>query len=86
MIFMHTFVVSPLKRRNSGILSMDFSQQVGAEISLITRSLIINLFLPFYRLSVRGLERPASGQQGSGETKNSQSRGKERWICGEVGR
>jgi hypothetical protein len=40
--FTHTFVVSPLKRCSSGILGMDFLQRVGAEISLTSRSLIID--------------------------------------------
>jgi hypothetical protein len=35
MIFVHTFVVSPLKRCSSGILGIDLLQQVGAEISVI---------------------------------------------------
>jgi hypothetical protein len=33
MCFVHTFVVTPLKRCSSGILGMDFLQCVGAEIS-----------------------------------------------------
>jgi len=41
MEFVHTFVVSPLKRCSSGILGMDFLQRVGAEISLTSRSLCI---------------------------------------------
>ena len=41
MTFTHTFVVSPLKRRSSGILGMDFLQRVGAEISLTAHSLFI---------------------------------------------
>jgi len=39
--FVHTFIVSPLEIRSSGILGMDFLQRVGAEISLTARSLII---------------------------------------------
>ena len=34
--FVHTFVVSPIKRCSPGILGMDFLQRVGAEISLTT--------------------------------------------------
>ena len=41
MNFVHTFVVSPLKRCSSGILGMDFLQRVGAGISLTTQSLRI---------------------------------------------
>jgi hypothetical protein len=41
MTFTHTFVVSPLRRRSSGILGMDFLQRVGAEISLTAHSLFI---------------------------------------------
>jgi hypothetical protein len=44
VIFTHTFVVSPLKRCSSGILGMDFLQRVGAEISLTSRSLIIDSY------------------------------------------
>ena len=39
--FVHTFVVSPLKRCSSGILGMDFLQRVGAGISLTSQSLRI---------------------------------------------
>ena len=39
LTFIHTFVVSPLKRCSPGILGMDFLQRVGAEISLTTQSL-----------------------------------------------
>jgi hypothetical protein len=39
--FVHTFVVSPLEIRSSGILGMDFLQRVGAELSLTARSLIM---------------------------------------------
>ena len=41
LTFIHTFVVSPLKRCSPGILGMDFLQRVGAEISLTTQSLNI---------------------------------------------
>jgi len=41
MTFVHTFIVSPMNRCSSGILGMDFLQQVGAEISLTTQSLNI---------------------------------------------
>jgi hypothetical protein len=41
MTFIHTFVVSPLETCSSGILGLDFLQQVGAEISLTARSLTI---------------------------------------------
>jgi hypothetical protein len=41
MTFKHTFIVSPLKRCSSGILGMDFLQQVGAEISLNAQALYI---------------------------------------------
>jgi len=41
MNFVHTFVVSPLKRCSSDILGMDFLQRVGAGISLTTQSLRI---------------------------------------------
>ena len=34
LTFRHTFIVSPLEHCSSGILGMDFLQQVGAEISL----------------------------------------------------
>jgi hypothetical protein len=44
MIFTHTFVVSPLKRCSSGILGMDFLQQVGAEVSLTSGLLIIDRY------------------------------------------
>jgi len=42
--FIHTFIVSPLNRCSSGILGMDFLQQVGAEISLTTQSLNIGRY------------------------------------------
>jgi hypothetical protein len=42
MVLTHTFIVSPLKRCSSGILGMDFLQSVGAEISLTSRSLIMD--------------------------------------------
>jgi hypothetical protein len=44
MILRHTFIVSPLKRCSSGILGMDFLQSVGAEISLASRSLVIDRY------------------------------------------
>ena len=53
MAFVHTFVVSPLKRCSSGILGMDFLQQVGAEISLTTQLLKIG----HYSFPLRGRER-----------------------------
>ena len=37
--FVYTFVVSPINRCSSGILSMDFLQREGAEISLTSQSL-----------------------------------------------
>jgi hypothetical protein len=42
MTFTHTFVVSPLRCCSSGILGMDFLQQVGAEISLTAQLLYID--------------------------------------------
>jgi hypothetical protein len=42
MTFTHTFAVSPLIRCSSGIIGMDFLQQVGAEISLTAQSLYID--------------------------------------------
>jgi len=44
MKFVHTFVVSPLKRCSSGILGMDFLQRVGAEISLTAQLLCIGRY------------------------------------------
>jgi len=44
LTFKHTFIVSPLKHCSSGILGMDFLQQVGAEISLTTQSLNIGRY------------------------------------------
>jgi hypothetical protein len=44
MTFRHTFAVSPLKRCTSGILGMDSLQQMGADISLTSRSLIIDRY------------------------------------------
>jgi len=44
LTFVHTFVVSPLKRCSSAILGMDFLQRVGAEISLTTQSLNIGRY------------------------------------------
>jgi len=41
MTFVHTFVVSPLKRYRSGIFGIDFQQQVRAEISLTAQLLNI---------------------------------------------
>jgi hypothetical protein len=41
MTFIHTFVVSPLKRCSLVILCTDFLQQVGAEISLAAQLLHI---------------------------------------------
>jgi hypothetical protein len=41
MTFIHTFVVSPLDTCSSGILGLDFLQQVGAGISLTTLSLTV---------------------------------------------
>jgi hypothetical protein len=54
MTFSHTFVVSPLKRCSSGILGMDFLQQVAAEISLTSRSLIIDRYFFPLTLGIRG--------------------------------
>jgi hypothetical protein len=42
MIFVHTFLLSPLKRCSFGILGVDFLQQVGAEISLTAELLYID--------------------------------------------
>jgi len=36
LTFVHTFVISPIKRCSPGILGMDFLQRVGNEISLTT--------------------------------------------------
>ena len=44
MTFVHTFIVSPMIRCSSGILGMDFLQQVGAEISLTTQPLNIGRY------------------------------------------
>jgi len=52
MSFTHTFVVSPLRRCSSGILGMDFLQQVGAEICLTAQSLCIDR----YSFPLRGRE------------------------------
>jgi hypothetical protein len=46
LIFKHTFIVSPLGCCSSGILGMDFLQEVGAEISLTAQSLNIGA-VPF---------------------------------------
>ena len=51
--FVHTFVVSPLKRCSSDILGMDFLQRVGAEISLTAQVLYIDR----YSFPLRGRER-----------------------------
>jgi len=67
--FVHTFVVSPLKRCSFGILGMDFLQRVGAEISLTAQVLYIDR----YSFPLRGQEREVSvvqrlinpGQKGS---------------------
>jgi len=56
MTFVHTFIVSPLKRCSSGILGMYFLQQVGAEISLTTQSLNIGS----HTFPLRGRERGVS--------------------------
>jgi hypothetical protein len=50
--FVHTFVVSPLKRCSSGILGMDFLHRVGAEISLTAQS----LYMGRYSFPLRGQE------------------------------
>jgi len=50
--FVHTFVVSPLKRCSSGILGMDFLHRVGAEISLTAHS----LYMGRYSFPLRGQE------------------------------
>ena len=44
LTFVHTFVVSPIKRCSPGILGMDFLQRVGAEISLTTQSVNIGRY------------------------------------------
>jgi hypothetical protein len=44
LIFKHTFFVIPLKRCSSGILGMDFLQQVRAEISLTAQSFNIGRY------------------------------------------
>jgi len=44
MTFVHTFIVSHMNRCSSGILGMDYLQQVGAEISLTTQSLNIGCY------------------------------------------
>jgi len=56
MTFDHTFIVSRLKRSSSGILDMDFVQQVGAEISLTSQSLNICS----HSFPLRGRERGVS--------------------------
>jgi hypothetical protein len=56
MTFTHTFVVSPLRRCSSGILGIDFLQQVGAEISLTAQSLYIDR----YSFPLRGRESEVS--------------------------
>ena len=56
MSFTHTFVVSPLRRCSSGILGMDFLQQVGAEISLTAQSLCTDR----YSFPLRGRESEVS--------------------------
>ena len=57
--FVHTFVVSPLKRCSSGILGMDFLQRVGAEFSLTAQVLYIDR----YSFPLRGQEREVSEVQ-----------------------
>jgi hypothetical protein len=42
MTFVHTFVVRPLKSCSSGILGMDFLQQVGTEISVTAQLFYID--------------------------------------------
>jgi hypothetical protein len=42
--FVHTFVVSPLKRCSSGILDMDLLQRLGAEISLTDQLFYIDRY------------------------------------------
>ena len=44
MTFVHTFVISPLKRCSPGILGKDFLQRVGAEISLTSQLLCIRRY------------------------------------------
>ena len=57
--FVHTFVVSPLKRCSSGIFGMDFLQRVGAEISLTAQLLYIDR----YSFPLWGQEREVSEVQ-----------------------
>ena len=59
MTFVHTFMIGLLRRCSSGILGMDFLQQVGAEISLITQLLNIGR----YYFPLRGQEREVSTVQ-----------------------
>jgi hypothetical protein len=48
MTFIHTFMVSPLKRCSCGLLGMDFLQQVGAKINLTAQVLYIGHYsFPF---------------------------------------
>ena len=73
--FVHTFLVSPLKRCSSGILGMDFLQRVGAEISLTPRLLHIghhSFLLRGQELGVLTVQRLIKGGQ-----KGPSGRGKE---------
>ena len=58
--FVHTFIVSPLERCSSGILGMDFLQQVGAEISLTARLLNIGCCSFPLRVESERLHRPGT--------------------------
>jgi len=59
MSVVHTFVVSHLKRRSSGILGMNFLQRVGAEISLTAQI----LFIGHYSFPLKSRELEVSGTQ-----------------------
>ena len=67
--FVHTFLVSPLKRCSSGILGMDFLQWVGAEISLTAQLLHIGHHsFPLKRPGIRDLDGPAPHQRWAEKT------------------
>ena len=61
LIFKNTFAVSPLQRCSSGILGMDFLQQVGPEISLTAQSFTIGC----YTFPLKGRECVESQKSGA---------------------
>jgi hypothetical protein len=87
MTFVHTVIVSPLTRCSSGILGMDFLQQVGAEISLTTQLLHIghcSFPLSGQERGVSTFRRLANAEAGGPPNPDQEGRGDEPWMAGQV--